>query len=139
MDDETLTHRLGEILGRVPTFAWRPGENDPAPTPREVAVMYGKLRDAPDRGIGISVYNSLDEPDVLKRRVQFHIRGERLQPFGADRIAGVVFAVLEGRLRGGGISSIVRQSFTRLGADANGREQRTENYLITLDNLEALL
>jgi hypothetical protein len=139
VDDEILTHRLGEILGRVPTFAWRPGENDPAPTPREVAVMYGKLRDAPDRGIGISVYNSLDEPDVLKRRVQFHIRGERLQPFGADRIAGVVFAVLEGRLRGGGISSIVRQSFTRLGADANGREQRTENYLITLDNLEAFL
>lgn len=137
MDDETLTHRLGEILGRIPTFAWRPRESDPAPTAHEVAVMYGKLRDAPDRGIGISVYNSLDEPDLLKRRVQFHIRGERLQPSGADRIAGVVFAVLEGRLRGNGISSIVRQSFTRLGADANGRDQRTENYLITLDNLEA--
>ncbi|MEN0021990.1 MAG: hypothetical protein AAGC61_01825 [Microbacterium sp.] len=137
MDDETLTHRLGEILGRIPTFAWRPRPEDPPPTEREVAVMYGALRDAPDRGVGIGVYNSVDEPDLLKRRVQFHIRGGRLQPFGADRIAGVVFAVLEGRLRGDGISSIVRQSFARLKADANGRELRTENYLITLDNLEA--
>lgn len=135
MDDEAITFRLGEILGRLPTFAWRP--NGPDPTAAEIGVFYGAVPDAPDRGVGIAVYSAADQPDLLARRVQFHVRGARRQPHGADRIAGVLFTVLNERNRGDGFASITRTSFARLGADTNGREERTENYLITLDNLEA--
>ena len=135
MDDETLTIRLCEIVGAVPSYAWRP--YGPAYASDEIGVFYGKIGDVPDRAVGIRVYNPIDEPDLLSRRVQLHIRGGRRQPFGADRIAGVLFAVLHERPRGDGFVSILRTSAAPLGADINGREERTENYLITLDNLEA--
>jgi len=38
----------------------------------------------------------------------------------------------------GGISGVSRLSMAPAGADENGREERTENYLIILDNQEAL-
>src|SRR5690606_27530585 len=134
-DDSDLTIRLCEIVGRIPSFAWRP--YGPAYTESEIGIHYGKIPDAPDRAVGIRVYNPIDDPDLLSRRVQLHIRGGRRQPFGADRIAGVLFAVLHERPRGDGFASILRTSAAPLGADDNGREERTENYLITLDNLEA--
>ena len=137
MDDETLTNRICAIIGALPTFAWRPGDDDPLPTEAEIAVSYGTIPDAPDRAVGVRVYSTIDDPDLLSRRVQLHIRGGRRQPFGADRIAGVLFAVLHDRPRGDGFVSIQRTSAAPLGADDNGRELRTENYLITLDNQEA--
>jgi len=135
VDDETITNRLGEILGQLPTFAWRPF--GPDPTDLEIGLYYGAVQDKPDRGVGISVYSPADQPDLLARRVQFDVRGGRGQPFGADRLAGILFTVLDHRPRGSGFASILRTSFTRLGADTNGRDRRTENYLITLDNQEA--
>ncbi|HWU30195.1 MAG TPA: minor capsid protein [Microbacterium sp.] len=135
MDDETLTTRLCEIVGAVPSFAWRP--YGPNYTDTEIGVFYGTIPDAPDRAVGIRVYSPIDEPNLLSRRVQLYVRGRRHQPFGADRIADVLFAVLHERPRGDGMASIFRTSAASLGADDNGREERTENYLITLDNLEA--
>ncbi|WP_417555593.1 minor capsid protein [Microbacterium sp.] len=135
MDDETLTIRLCEIVGALPLFAWRP--SGPAYVPSEIGVFYGTLGDGPDRAVGIRVYSSIDDPDLHSRRVQLHIRGARYEPFGADRIADILFAVLHERPRGDGMASILRTSVAPLGADDNGREKRTENYLITLDNLEA--
>lgn len=135
MDDSDVAFRLCEIIGRIPTFAWR--LYGPAYLASEIGVQYGTITDDPDRAVGVRVYSPIDEPDLLSRRVQLHIRGGRRQPFGADRIAGVLFAVLHERSRGDGFVSIIRTSAVPLGADANGREERTENYLITLDNLEA--
>lgn len=135
MDDSDLTIRLCEIVGALPLFAWRP--RGPAYSEAEIGVFYGTIPDAPDRAVGIRVYSPIDEPNLLSRRVQLHIRGGRRQPFGADRIAGVLFSVLHERPRGDGMVSILRTSAAPLGADANGREERTENYFITLDNLEA--
>ncbi|KRD51962.1 phage tail terminator protein [Microbacterium sp. Root280D1] len=133
--DVELTKRLAEIVGRVPTFAWRP--NGPAYTSSEVAIFYGRFLDAPDRAIAVRVYSPIDEPNLSRRRVQFHIRGRRDDIADADRLADVLFIVLDNRLRGDGIASITRTSASPLGADKTGREERTENYLITLDNLEA--
>lgn len=133
--DVALTTRLAEILGRVPTFAWRP--HGPAYTSTEVAIFYGRVLDAPDRAIGVRVYSSADMEHLSRRRVQLHVRGRRDDVADADRIADVLSTVLDQRLRGDGIASITRTSFSQLGADKNGRDERTENYLITLDNLEA--
>lgn len=133
--DVELTMRIAEILGRVPSFAWRP--NGPAYNSTEVAIFYGRVLDAPDRAIGVRVYSPIDEPHLSRRRVQFHVRGRRDDVADADRLADVLFIVLDNRLRGDGIASITRTSAAPLGADKTGREERTENYLITLDNLEA--
>ncbi|WP_193596073.1 minor capsid protein [Microbacterium sp. YJN-G] len=137
MDDSDLTVRLCEIVGALPIFAWRP--NGPVYTASEIGVFYGTIPDAPDRAVGIRVYSPIDEPDLLSRRVQLHVRGGRGLPFGADRIAGVLFSVFHERARGDGIVSIRRTSAVPLGADGNGREERTENYLVVLDNVEAAL
>ena len=40
-------------------------------------------------------------------------------------------------MRTGGINHIHRTSFGPLGADVNGREERSENYSVVLDNPEA--
>ncbi|WP_091232637.1 minor capsid protein [Microbacterium sp. 3J1] len=133
--DVELTTRLAEILGRVPTFEWRP--HGPAYQSSEVAIFYGRVLDTPDRAIGVRVYSPADEPHLSRRRVQLHVRGRRDDIADADRLADVLFIVLDNRLRGDGIASIIRTSFSQLGADKTGREERTENYLITLDNLEA--
>lgn len=138
MDDETLTERLCQILGALPSFAYRPDDNDPLPTADEIGVFYGRIADAPDRAVGVRVYGALDDRYLQRRRVQVWIRGGRRDPAGADRIAGVIFRRLDKLSREGGINGIRRESVAALGADDNDREQRSENYLITLDNEEAL-
>ena len=135
MDDRTLTLGLCEIVGSIPSFSWW---LDGPPYPKSsIGVHYGTVDEQTDRAVGIRAYSASDDSDLHSRRVQLHIRGGRGDPSGADRIADVIFLVLHERLRGAGIASIRRTSFAPLGADVNGREERTENYFITLDNLEA--
>lgn len=136
MDDADLTIRVLEILGRIPGWQWRP--HGPAYTDAEVALFYGPVGDRPDRAIGATIYGGTD-PAVYAphRRLQLRLRGRPGDKTGADTLADVAFTVLDRRPRGEGISSITRTSFGPLGADDNRREQRSDNYLIILDNLEA--
>ncbi|MDT3331404.1 minor capsid protein [Microbacterium sp. KSW-18] len=138
MDDETLTIRLCELLGTVPGWKWRP--KGPAYTASEVGIFYGAISSAPDRAIGVRVYAATDDPQTgeSQRRVQFWFRGSRNAPNGADKLASPTFAMLQSLPRTGGISGISRVSMVPQGADGNGRTERSDNYLITLDNLEAL-
>lgn len=131
MDDDALTTRLCQLLGAIPTFDF------PTHTPAGVGVFYGRIDDAPDRAVGVRVYGAVDEEHLHWRRAQIRLRGGRRQRDGADRLASVVFTALQGLSRVGGISGIRRESMTPLGADQNGREERTENYIIILDNQEA--
>ena len=136
MDDRTLTMRLCEILARLP--GWRgPLREDHAGA--SVSVFYGAIEGTPDQAVGVRVYGEVVSGDDqrVRRRAQLRVRGARNAPDGADNIAGLAHAVLNGLSRQGGINSIIRQSFSPSGADANGREERTENYLIILDNQEA--
>lgn len=137
MDDATLTTVLCEILGSLPGWAWHPGPDDPY-TGDDVAVFYGALAEAPHRAVGIRTYGGTD-PLVYgpQRRVQIRSRGMPDDPDGADDLAGLVLAVLQG-YTGRGISHIARQNFGPLGADANRREERSDNYIITLDNQEVI-
>lgn len=135
MDDDTLTRRLCELLGAIPTFEWDPLGNYAKTV---IGVFYGRLDDSPDRAVGVRVYGAIDEDHLNRRRVQFRIRGARKNRASADRIASIVFSAMQGLSRVGGISGIRRESMTPLGADQNGREERTENYIIILDNQEVL-
>lgn len=133
MDDAALTTRLCELLGQVPGWHWSTTTTAPQDA---VGIYYGDIPESPDRAIGVRVYGGTDDPLVYQpaRRVQLRIRGRRGDKRDADQIAGVVFALLQGRCRSAGISWIERASFGPLGADKNGREQRSENYLVQLDN-----
>jgi hypothetical protein len=137
VDDATLTKTVCMILGRVPGWEWRP--TGPAYTAAEVGIYYGAIKDTPDRAIGVRVYSiPSDNPDTDRQRgVQLRIRGGRGRPDGADVIASVARPVLAGIVRQYGISEITFTSMAPLGADQNGRQERTENALITLDNPEA--
>lgn len=137
VDDVQLTKALCAIVGAVPGWSWR--ESGPAYTASELGVFYGPIADKPDRAIGVRLYGvPLDDVNVSReRRVQFRVRGAPGRPDGADEIASVLRTVLSGVIRRDGISEIRLQSMAPLGADTNGREERSENYLVVLDNEEA--
>ncbi|WP_233197834.1 minor capsid protein [Cryobacterium sp. Y57] len=136
MDDVALTKIICGELGAIAGWAWR--ENGPVYTADEVAVFYGTLGTGPDKAAGVRVYGTTDERFLGWRRVQLRLRGGPGRPDGADALSTPSFAALHGLSRMGGISSISRESMAPAGADDNRREMRTENYLIILDNLEAL-
>ena len=135
MDDADVTLALCEMLGEVPGWHWSTTTETPAGM---VGVFYGDIPDAPDRAIGVRVYGGTDDPLVYQpvRRVQLRIRGARGDKDDADRIAGFAFALLQGRSSVRGLSWMQRDTFGPLGADANGREERSENYSVSLDNPE---
>lgn len=136
MDDASLTIKLCEILGTIPGWHWRP--NGPAYTSSEVAIYYGAIPDETYRAaVGVRVYGDAEADGVLGRRVQLRFRSPRGARDGADKLAHPAWVVLTGLSRVGGISGARRRSFTPAGADGNGREERTDNYTITLDNTEA--
>lgn len=132
MDDDTLTKRICELLARIPTFEFLT-----TPPSGGVAVFYGRIEDSPDRAVGVRIYGTTDERHLHWRRMQIRIRGAKRSRDDADRIAAVAFAALHGLSRMGGISGISRESMSPGGADGNGREERTDNYIITLDNQES--
>lgn len=135
MTDRELTITICELLGSLPGWSW---STTGAYPPDRVAVFYGPIPDAPDRAVGVRVYGGTDDPEVYSptRRVQLLVRGARNLPDSADGLAHLAFLMLHGRLRSGGINHIRRTSFGPLGADGNGRDERADNYLIQLDNLE---
>ena len=136
MTDTDLTIALCELLGQIPGWAWSPDSPPPA---GQVAVFYGPITDTPDRAVGVRVYQATDDADEhwAARFVQIRTRGGQNDRSGADSLAGAAFRVLQKISRVGGISGIRRVSMAPLGADSSGREERTDNYIITLDNQEA--
>lgn len=138
MDDADLTTKLCEIIGALDGFAWLTDPEGPAYPADAIGVFYGAIGDTPDAAVGVRVYNTIDDRHLHLRRVQVRVRGGQHDSAGADRIAGLIFARFDSLSREGGISGIRRESIGRLGADQNGRDERTENYLIILDNQETL-
>ncbi|MDJ1113236.1 phage tail terminator protein [Microbacterium dauci] len=138
MNDDQLTDRLCELLGLVPTFVW---ETDPDAVipPGSVEIFYGAIPPEADRAIGVRVYgiSSDNENTVRGRRAQLRTRGRRGSKNDADQIASTARTFLTGIVRRNGISSITDPSFSLLGDDGNGRQERTDNFTVILDNLEA--
>jgi hypothetical protein len=156
VDDVTLTKSLCEWLGGIEGWAWRETgepysddavapdvdlspEDELAPDVSEVGVFYGRLKPSPDRAVGVRIYGTTDVAHefVGWRRAQLRFRGDPDRPDGADELAVAAFARLQGLSRLGGISGVHRESMAPLGADQNGREERSDNYIIILDNQEA--
>lgn len=137
MDDRTLTHAVAALLAAAGVGVWRPA--GPAYTADETGIHYGAIPAAPDRGVGVRVYLPSDdiETGLATRWVQLRTRGARNSPDGADVIADANFRALHDTYPGGGIARIVRTTSAPLGADDNGRQERTDTYQLILDNPEA--
>ena len=135
MTDRDLTITLCELLAAELGWSW--SLTDPYPS-TAVGIFYGAIRESPDRAVGVRVYGGAD-PHVYAptRTVQFLFRGPPGAPDGADALADEAFAVLHKTLRRGGLLAGQRTYFGPLGPDANGREERADNYEIHLDNMEA--
>ena len=134
MTDRDLTIALCELLAEELGWSWSLTEPYPAGA---VGLFYGSIGDAPDRAVGVRVYGGSD-PRVRAptRSVQLLLRGRPGEPDGADALADAAFGVLHKTLRRRGILAGQRSYFGPLGADANGREERADNYEIHLDNME---
>ena len=137
MDDDTLTARICLALAVLP--GWEYHEDDTPFSPGGTAIFFGAIESKPDRAVGVKVYGGADDrvTGIATRRVQLRFRGAPRQRGGAERQAALAFTVLQGRMRRDGINDIERISFSPPTTDDSGRDERTDNYLITLDNLEA--
>lgn len=134
MDDATLTILLCQRLSIVPGWLWRP--DGPDFTDTEFGIYYGAIPAEAGQGIGVRVYSG-DDGLIEERRAQLRIRGPQDSRPAADRIAGIAKTVLHGFSREGGINDVRRISFDPKGEDSTGRQGRTDNYRIRLDNPEA--
>lgn len=132
MDDAALTETLCALLGEVPGWSWRTSDTY---SPDEVGVFYGAIPPTPDAAVGVRVYGADDDlvTGVAYRRAQIRFRGAKGDPRGADVMAAQAFAALQGLSRTGGMSGVNRLSVAPLGADTNGREERTDNYSVLLE------
>lgn len=137
MDDVQLTFQICELLGDVPGWHWDPSPDAAAYPADGLGIFYGAIQPTPHRAIGVRCYGS-DDDDVLVRRVQLRMRGRPHDSTDVDAISGVAFLVLHTLSRVGGISDIRRISSGPLGADESGREERSDNFQIILDNPEAM-
>lgn len=135
MTDRDLTIALCELLAEELGWSWSLTEPYPAGA---VGLFYGSIADTPDRAVGVRVYGGSDpRVHAPTRSVQLLLRGRPGEPDGADALADAAFGVLHKTLRRRGILAGQRSYFGPLGADANGREERADNYEIHLDNMEA--
>lgn len=138
MDDTALTEFLASKLGTIPGWTYA-ADGANIPTGR-VGVALGRIpAGPPDRWAGVRVYGTDDDEvqALHSRMVQVRLRGAPNDPNGANTLAHPVYLVLTGLSRVGGISGVTRTSMAPLGADSQGREERTDSYEITLDNMEA--
>ena len=119
VDDEALTRHLRGLVQGVPF--------------RDTVMVAAKrLPATPDAGVAITVYATEDDITARIRRVQFWSRGDRGDPFSADRIADDLLAHLHWLHNDPVVSRARRLSFAQLGQDGNGRDERTDNYQVIL-------
>jgi len=139
--DAALTKRLCALLASETGWAWRSDGSDYALT--ETALFYGRIEPAPDLAIGVRVYDGDDALDqdgdisLSTREVQLRFRGAPYDRAGADDLADLAHDAIQRLLRAGLIHGARRRNFGSLRVDANAREERTDNYTITLNNPEA--
>lgn len=100
-------------------------------------VFFKAMPTTPDRAVALTAYSSQDDPtqNLSTIRVQLMFRGEPDDATDVDDLADDVFLWLQG-LQGRTYGSVfvahaLRVSTVQLGADANKRCERADNYAFT--------
>ena len=136
MDTTAVVYAVNTILHDALVGKWQPA--GPAYTAAEVGIFYGPVGATPNRAIGVTIYTQTDDVETGRadRYAQLRFRGNPGAPNGADILADEAFVALQGVYHTSGIARITRTSTAPLGADGNGRQERTDNYQLILDNDE---
>lgn len=132
--EKALLRGIGVTLdAETDVLSWIDPDAVGAYTPAQAGLYLGAVPSSPRRAVAMNSYTVAMFPDPIVG-VQFHYAA--LDPDDLTTMAQAVSDVLEGRW--GGMLGTVKlvasawQSGTPLGQDANGREQRTENYYLTI-------
>lgn len=127
---------LAQYLANVGAFAYKPAGGY---LPTDTAAVFGELPTAPDRAVGITLYNSVDavQESFSSVRVQFMFRGSANNSLDVGDAAAAVFANLH-NLKGVWFGSTflvqaLRVSTVPLGLDANKRSLRSDNYQLDIN------
>ena len=97
------------------------------------------LPTSPDRCYAVTAYSASDEAKVAlsKIRVQFWFRGIVNNSLDVDELGDSVFNLLQGAedltFGTAHVVQMLRVSSIQLGADANKRNERSDNYELDLD------
>lgn len=128
MDDDALTELLCTWLDAAGVGTWLPDAG---------TIFYGAIPEDAEAACGVTVYATTDDVEIgtATRYVQVRYRGARDDVRGANRLADAGFEALQGVHHRDGIARARRVSSAHLGADANGRQERTDNYQIILSPL----
>lgn len=103
----------------------------------ETGIVLGLLPPSPDNVIALTGYSVSDDPTLSDgvMGVQVRTRTKGLDPRPTADLADAIFDALQGLgdvvLGGVRVQIVTRQSWVPLGADANGRQQRSDNYYAT--------
>src|SRR5699024_1073142 len=101
-------------------------------TPDAPFIAAKRIPPAPDVAIGVTAYLATESMLTHTRQAQFRFRGAPNDPFGPDRLADQVLLPLPLPHHDRHLSRIPRESIASLGMDGNKRDERTDNYEITL-------
>lgn len=102
-------------------------------------AFFKALPTSPDRCMALTAYAAIDEPKVAasRIRVQFWFRGMVNNSLDVDELGDAVFNLLQGAedltFGTAHVAQILRKSSIQLGADANKRNERSDNYELDLD------
>ncbi|MEV6413845.1 minor capsid protein [Kribbella sp. NPDC051718] len=104
----------------------------------DIAIVLGVPGQNPAAQIALAVYNNGDDATLSDSTpmVQVRFRGQNADPVGADDLADAVFDDLQGFT--GNLPNGIRVVFAKrnstfpLGIDGNGRQERTDNYELTV-------
>jgi len=115
-----------DLLTGLSTYLAANGVTDP--------VFFKALPTTPDRCIAITAYAATDQPrEALSAiRVQFWFRGVVNDSLDVDSLGDAVFNILQGlehsQFGSTHMIQALRVSSIQLGADANKRSERSDNY-----------
>lgn len=131
--DVELAVAIAELLGSIDGWQWAAHGQYALGAGAAVPVYVGALPLETDVGAALAVYSAVDDPRQALRRVQLRLRGGRDDRLGALRLADSAYAALHGLSTRGIIALMQRTAAADLGRDGDGRQERADSYLVTLD------
>lgn len=125
---------VAQHLAASGVAVWKPSGTY---TSVEVGIVLGVPTQSPPSLVALAIYRNTDHPALSDSVVglQVRVRGSDADPRKADDLADAVFNALQGlraTVNGIRISYAKRDSTFPLGIDGSGRQERTDNYSLTV-------